>query len=351
MKRIPQFYFGSVSFGVQLVVSSAQYASQWQNVGAFDANQMHTASKIRDLGTGETKLMKKPKIDSKKDKISKSNPNSDKEKKTGKGKGKDIDKEKKTGKGKDIVDKNDDDYHTTGKGMAEKKGMMGNGKEKSRAPIDVETTTPSTTPTPAAFTPSPMALIPTVSPSTLTPIGDETKSPIVTSIPSPVALETDAPLVTQVPTAVPVVLVPSAPPILISPTNYEFIGASNILVRYELLNSTAGVTLNQTTATIDLTCDYIRNAAIIPLGALEFACIWFLPEFDENGLAFFPLDITYTGTAAFPTNETNITTEILDVSMITALTPPMVRNLTEILSMELPTDNPFSQTEEILAVV
>lgn len=339
MTRILQFYFGYVSFGAMLVVSSAQYASQWQNQGTFDASLLHTASKIRDLGIGETKLMKKPKIDSKKDKISKSNSKDEKEKKKGKG------------KGNDIVDKMDDDYDIKGKGMAKKKGMMGKGKEKSRAPIDVETTTPSTTPTPAAFTPSPMALTPTVSPSTLIPIGDESKNPVVTLIPSPVALETEAPLVTTVPTATPLDLLPSAQPILISPTNYEFIGTSNVLVRYELLNSTAGVTLNQTTATIDLTCDYLRNAAIIPLGALEFACIWFLPEFDENGLAFFPLDITYTGTAAFPTNGTNVTTEILDVSVITALTPPMVGNLTEILNMELPLDNPFSQTEKILAVV
>jgi hypothetical protein len=102
---------------------------------------------------------------------------------------------------------------------------------------------------------------------------------------------------------------------------------------------------------IDLTCDYIRNEAIVPLGALEFACIWFLPTLDENGLIFFPVEITYAGTAAFPSNVVNVTTEILDVSVQTAMTAPMVGNLTEMFATELPLENPFRETNEIYAVV
>lgn len=338
MKRILKLCCVYITFGV----SRAYVSAHGKIESALDANLIDSSNEIRDLGTGGIKTMKKLKIKSNKDKLSKNDSKAviDKKKAKVKGKG----KGKGTGNG-------DGEYSKKGKGMTKMKGMM---KGKSAKPIAVETPTPSTTMTPVAVTSPPVAPIPTASPKTTAPIGFETESPIVSSIPSPVAIETEAPSITGVPsaiTAAPMVLRPSTQPILVSPTNFAFIGTSNILVRYESSNSGAAVTLNQTMEAIDLTCDYIRNEAIIPLGALEFACIWFLPPLDENGLTFFPLEITYAGTAAFPSDTVNVTTEILDASIITVLSPPMVGNLTEIFNMELPSDNPFSQTEEIYAVV
>ena len=311
--------------------------SQYNDVVSLDSSSIHKSSDIRDLGVGELKTMKKPKVNSSKEKLPKNDAMGSRGKKVGKGKG----------KGSDY--NNDDENNIKGKGMAKMKGMMGKGKGKSKSPIDVETTTPTTTPSAVSSSP-----VPTTTPITTVPFGGETASPILTSVPSPVALETETPSVTQAPTAMttaPIVMSPSAQPILVSPTNFAFIGTSNILVRYESLNIDDNVNLNQTMAAIELTCDYMRNEAIVPLGALEFACIWFLPDFNENDLTGFPVEITYAGTAAFPSDMTNITTEVLDASLISALTPPTVENLTEMINTDLPSENPFSQTVEIYAVV
>lgn len=327
---------------ISLRVSRAHFSANRLNGGALDA--IHPSVEIRDLGTGGIGIMKKPKIESKKDKISKSDSKDIKNSKRGKGKGND--------QGKGMGNGDDNESDKKGKGMTNMKGMMDKVKGKTAAPIVVETATPSTTPTPVAITSTPVASIPTESPKTNTPFGLETETPIASFAPSPGARDTEAPSVTpSATTTAPMVLEPSAQPILVSPTNFEFISTSNILVRYESLDSGAGVSLNQTMEAIDLTCEYIRNEGIVPLGALEFACIWFLPMFDENGLIFFPLNITYAGTAAFPSNVANITTEILDASIISVMTPPMVGNLTEMFGTELPSENPFSQTEEIYAVL
>ena len=327
-------------------MSGANYSEDKKNGDTFQDNinfqVVHSSTEIRDLGTGGAKTMKKPKLDSNKDKLSKNDSKGIRDKKIVNGNGK--------GKGNG----GDDENINKGKGMTKKKGMMDKVKGKSIAPISVESISPSTTETPITITSSPAAPIPTASPKPTTPVGSETTSPIVTPIPSPVALDTEAPSVTAVPIAttdVPIDFEPSAQPILVSPTNFAFVGISNILVRYESLNSTVGVNLNQTMAAIDLTCEYLRDEAIIPLGALEFACIWFLPEFDENELAMFPLDITFAGTAAFTSNAVNVTSELLDSAVIAALTVPLVGNLTELFKTELPSENPFSQTEDIYAVV
>ena len=305
---------------------------------AIALNAIHPSKEIRDLSSGGMKIMKKNKIDSKKDKLSKKDSNGIAAEKTGKGNGKGG---QGTGKGN-----SDDEFPPKGKGMTKMKGMMNKMKGKSAVPTLVETAAPSTAATPVA------------SPKTISPIVFETESPMVTYNPSPAVVDTETPSITLLPnsmTASPILLQPSAQPILVSPTNFAFIGISNVLVRYDLLNSGAGnVTLNQTMEAIDLTCDYLQNEAIVPLGALQFACIWFLPRFDEDGMTFFPLEITYAGTAAFPSeaiNTTNISTEVLDASIISAMTPPMVGNLTEMFMTELPSENPFSRTEEIYAVV
>lgn len=328
-------------YGTFLLSEAHDLSKRINVVDSLDVRSIQTSTKIRDLGVGEQKTMKKPKIDSSKDKLSK-NDDVSREKKVAKGKGK--------GKGGN----NDGENNTEGKGMANMKGMMEKAKGKSKAPTLVETTTPSTTTTPIAITSSPAAPVPTATPKTIAPSGSNTESPIITSLPSPVALDTEAPTIAPVPiveTTAPMVLSPSVQPILVSPTNFAFIGSSNILVRYESINSADNVTLNQTMAAIDLTCDFLRNEAILPLGALEFACIWFLPAFDDNELTGFPVDITYAGSAAFPSDVTNISTAVLDASMISALTPPTVGNLTEMMITDLPPENPFSQTEAIYAVV
>ena len=127
-------------------MSGANYSKDKKNVDTFQDNAnlhlLHSSTEIRDLGTGGAKTMKKPKLDSNKDKLSKNDSKGIRDKKIANGNGK--------GKGKDK-------YTNKGKGMTKKKGMMDKVKGKSISPIAVETISPSTTTTPISITSSPAA--------------------------------------------------------------------------------------------------------------------------------------------------------------------------------------------------
>jgi hypothetical protein len=216
--------------------------------------------------------------------------------------------------------------------MAMAKGKQSNKKgmknKSSLSPATAETDLPST----------PVPSIDTEIPTLPMPSGQ----PISSNTPTvPVLPETQAP--TEQPIA--------------SPNSIVFVDSGNIIVTYETnsSNSSSGldeplvVDMRQTLAAINVTCEYIRTEAIIPLGAIEFACLWFFPpELNNNMTVQFPIEITYSGTAAFVFNET-ITTEELDASILNAFSTATVDTLEFLLQTELPTENPFSLTSTIYA--
>jgi hypothetical protein len=208
------------------------------------------------------------------------------------------------------------------KAPKDKSGKKGMSKKPSLAPFASETDAP------------------------VPPVG--TPSPIEAPIPVPIAEPTSHPsLAPMVVTEAPVTMSPTEPPV---PDNVVFIDLGNILVTYNTsldqsqVDPAQNLELGQILAAVNLTCDYIQTQAIDPLGALEFACLWFLT--DDSSL--FPIQLVYTGTAPFYTN-TTITASDLDDAIVNAFSAPQVDSLTESLMTELNMTNPFSLTTSISA--
>jgi hypothetical protein len=285
------------------------------------------ADRVRFLDSGKER-MKKDKTEPEKDKLSKkfSMTGNDKDLKAGKQKMKDVADDDNQIDGKSKVKKDK-------KGMMSRMNMKGKMGRESPGPKDIATNSPSSTVSPMSVT----SVAPAQSPTVAAPASLETDRPSETFEPS---ILTETPGLTTT--------VPTVQPILIAPTNFVFVGSSNILVNYQSMNDTIILSFNETIAAIDLTCEYVRIEAIDPLGALQFACLWFLPT---NASFTFPVDITYSINAAFSSDVTNITTEVLDASIVSALTVPRVKKLIESFNTQLPSDNTFVQTEMVSAVV
>jgi hypothetical protein len=137
------------------------------------------------------------------------------------------------------------------------------------------------------------------------------------------------------------------------PDNVVFIDSGNILVSYNSsLNASqfdpeTKLELGQILAAVNLTCAYIQTQAIDPLGALEFACLWFLTD-DNDDSSMFPIQIVYSGTAPFYTN-TTVTAADMDDAIVNAFDPPQVDSLISSLTTDLNMTNPFSWTTSISA--
>ena len=234
----------------------------------------------------------------------------------------------------------------TGKGNGTKAPKDVNNKKRmktkdDKAPISLETEAPSPS-VPSPVIPTPIAPVNTMSPVAPTSVAPiNTPSPVVvpTGNPSPAPIIITAAPVTDTPTGVP---------------DNVFLDSGNILVTYyTTLNQSQfdpaqELQLDDIVAAANLTCDFIQAEAIDPLGALEFACLWFLTDQSGDDLSMFPLYLVYSGTVAFETN-TTVTAIDLDEAIINAFSIPEVNNLTVSLMTALNMTNPFSLTTSVTA--
>ena len=219
--------------------------------------------------------------------------------------------------------------------QAGKGGKMGKGKKGAMSDGGMMKKGTMTTVKGDEVTPNPS---PTKIPATTQP------SSISSSIPSDVSSD----LATSVPTAGVSVTAPAMSPL----SGTVFVGSNNVLVTYESTSVVPSANTNQTLAVVDLTCEFIVKTAVLPLGAVDFACVWF--PYTQNNSSVVevndtnpPIQLIYDVTAAFlSSSNTFVTTEQLNAAIIQAFDDP-----TELVTAldVLPAENPFSVTTALTA--